>query len=442
MRSFLWQFEPSIDPFVPESQIGLPKYELGRYFRSSLEKNLPMVKRDKSMRQNNFGRFLFFVPLFSIIFLVESGFGQDVQFPRSAVDTNFKFQVNISVGLLGLRTGHHATFIDENGFRYDVRSLLDTQGRKEIGLTNNQYHEILSIYRDVVEEIKDDPNRDPWEEDQSLYAKRFQAAQEKMIDLLSVEQRDQLTFYRHKKGIQEVGFAKYLTSSHFGKNQTTSGVDLKKIDELGEKISKKIQNDYLKMLVSANQLLIMKIPESNRKKFRSLFTNETRKTFLETDLFANPKGIEAKVPKRKKNILVRAAMLPSIQKKIKINKKQKSEIQILEQHQVDRLSKILSPEQLMTLRNATIHRDLQKFGTVQALSMGYLADYLGLTPIQSQKIFEHGLQANLKLMVSKRRIRSKVLREFQSDFPKSVQNNLQAFIQFTEFQNEMTGQRK
>lgn len=305
----------------------------------------------------------------TLIALSNPVLAQDDNSKESEVETHFKVTMGVSLGFNGLSTFYSLGLVDENDFSYDVISVLNPETAKEIGLSDDQYNEILAISRSIKKELTDEFTQDAFEVDKAKFEAKFKAAESEMMALMKDEQLQRFDNVRHQMGIRGVGLGKYLASSHFKGQFQLSESQQKKLGS----ISKKINSEAKKLLRIANEKLLKQLSKKQLETISEILGPDFEEKFVNTNMFTKL-NLHSSRPTKRDNSLVRFARSIKVRKKLGVTDSEYARIKKLKMDQVEKLSEILSEEQIQELKQLAVSADLGRMGTVHSLCGGFLKD--------------------------------------------------------------------
>ena len=313
-----------------------------------------------------------------------------------------KYSTGAKLGLNGFEQFSKLSLVDELGFEYDVISLLgDNQVRSVIGIDNQSFQQMRDLHNQFVNEISilsDLTN----EKTQTEVKARFYGLQGQLADMLSDDQFDRLQQVKTQKGIERYGLKKFLATTHM---RQSLGLDQSTIDAIGSNDSM-FEVDLKSLYVHANRELVKALSEKQQTEFKSCFTDFDEE-FLTQPLYKNGRSKPVTESETKK-FLLRMLGRTSIQRKLELSETQIEKLNTARKDNDSSLTitDVLNDKQSRDFYQLVKKSELSRWGTVGALSLGYVRQLLGITDSQSKELAQLGkrLQSDMKEKIANARL--------------------------------------
>ena len=267
-------------------------------------------------------------------------------------DSHFMYRTSIGLGLTGVKTSHRAMLMDENGFEYDLFSVLSRGAYQDIGLTKEQYNEVCEAYSNAMVAMKNHPQSSIVNDDQSGLEAIFSETRERIRNQFSDQQLLKLEQLKHQQGANELGLAKYFSSSQFVDNDGISESDQQKLQEFEERINEARTSQWKKLMQEGNRTFLKQLPDEQRKLLEEIAGIGFENSFVDSFMFVDFKHF--KTYKSKSKVSSALAL------------KRKS------------------------ARKKHIIKDLTRLGTVNSVCRGNIADILSLSDEESRALHSKG----------------------------------------------------
>jgi hypothetical protein len=386
-------------------------------------------------RLNNFLSFALF---FYFVFTVSAGVGQrccaQTQVSDSPKD-HFEYSTGIALSLNGMNTFHSVQMVDENGFEYDLWSLLREQAVKDsVGFSMDQLVQMQEIKQDVMASMD---SRSPLLPDSEKFKDELKAefvsAEQAALELMSEEQRIVFDQVASQMGIRHSGLANYL-KAHGAKY----GVDvdqLKNLEHTSTLVKSKMARQSAGAIKKANQKLIDQLPATAAEKFRVML-DEDKDRWMASLLFAvesysSKRAIQSPRKARfvRPDFLRKLVMSGKTRDAIKVSDDQLEKLKALKAEQAaasdddqkqqigNRISQILDQEQVRKLKLLAILSEVKKSGTVNALCYGVMSRELGFSAEESGQLFAQGTEISREMVQELRGFKGDLMRESIGGLP-------------------------
>jgi len=310
---------------------------------------------------------------------------------QQAPEEHFQFQIQLSLGLSGINTHYAASLRDENGFQYDSISVIRRNGLGAVALSQDQKEEWQAIYLDMMEELKAHPSSSMLRADdetaQDELESIFREALNDINSLFSEDQKLALQRLRHRDGIQQIGFEKYLGSSHFG-DQGLPESDIAVLKSLQELWKQNVES--CRALANRKLLEAMeKYSQRGPNSFEKLTSKKTLQSFLNSPLFTTPKNYRKRSAKR--GFLVKQVIgLKITQRDLGVSPEVAGKIASETEIDHENLKSILDDKQFQQFSCLLIAKDIKAFGTVNTLCSGHFSSLISLSDSDADKFHKEG----------------------------------------------------
>ena len=372
--------------------------------------------------------------LFGFTFFVVSILGTShkyldaqVTIEKEETDSEFMVSTAVKLGFSGFETTYWFSRIDKNGFQYDVLSLLGAGVNhegigigSELGLTEEQSKEINLLRSDTMAELSELVGEAIIAGKDKLEAK-FQEAEDEVRSMLNEEQLGQLEQIKTRRGIAQVGLAKYFSSQHV--ENPISSEQAKQLEDVTKVFRANVKEGTEKLLKQANKKLLAQLSQTQQDKFESGFNEKHREKFLSTEMYNWSYHSEKKLAKRNTD-LYRILKLKSVRTKIGLGEDQYSEIKVLDREQRKSVGEKLTSEQTQKLNQKVVESDLNRMGTVHALCGGYLRQVVSIDDAQAKELHTAGKEIYEELNLQLREMKKEAFRESISGLSDSFQEKL------------------
>jgi len=305
----------------------------------------------------------------------------------------------VSIGLTGVSTFYIGSLIDELGFEYDTMSLLEKpEIRTAVSIEDDQYTELLQAQYKFFQEARS--NGLGTDTDEQQFKDRFLELENELTGMLSNEQHQRLIESRIQLGMALLGIREFLSSEQMSEKLGLTESDLKLMPT--KAATTKQKNAQLsKSIREANKKIVAKLKRIQAEELTEFF-DDFDSDFLSKQLFVRD------VKKSISNRLSRIQILHCACKKqtIKMLDLEADQVASLEelrrnieadQQPVDEIAKVMKTEQFQKFERIFAARQINKWGTVRALSDGYLRQMLRIESENAKQLVKLGKQLHAEL---------------------------------------------
>lgn len=337
-------------------------------------------------------------------------------------ESKFMVGTSLKLGFSGFETNYHFGFYDENGYQYDLFSMFNPHtNTNELGLTKEQADEISAIQAQTQAELASMIGDAVMAGGKEKLEARFKEAEEEILGNLNENQVVLLNQLKHRRGIKQVGLAKYLSSSQF--ESPVSEDQYEALEEVTKKYATRTKKGAIELLKTANKTLLQNLTEEQQVKLNHVFTKELKEEFSTTPMF-NRSFTAKKSLAKKKTDLYRILKLKSVRTRIGLEEDQYSEIKQLERAERETVSQKLTTDQTTKLNQKVAESDLKRMGSVNALCGGYLRKLISIDDEQASELHQTGKEIHAGLENKIKEMQKDAFRDSIASLPEQTQKML------------------
>ncbi len=317
---------------------------------------------------------------------------------------DFTIQTNIGLGLNGIHKSTHYKLIDELGLEFDIGSLLLKPGMtKRVGIDEEQYRRMRNAALDAEEEMNKIFVNVVTEEGREKIESMFMSLQDDLYEMMDEEQIEKLHTARNEIGVEEYGL-EYFASSQVRDQTGLSEEQAKSIAKVSEDSKARLIESIKDLTKQANEAVLEQVDSTQLRRLEQILDSDSRTKLTSSDLFKPKKTLKDKAS-RNYATLVGLTRIASVRKQLKMDDSQTETIKLLKRHarKTDdaeiktSVEETLKPDQIQILVELTFENQFEEFGTINAICFGIVAEQIGLSKEQANRLFEIGTEINEEL---------------------------------------------
>lgn len=336
-------------------------------------------------------------------------------------ESRFVVQNSITLGLHGWGTHTEFGFVDENGFKLNAMNTILADTEKELGLSDQQLKAIHRIAGETQAALNEMLTKSVAEGNQDLLEARFVAGENEIKSQLNETQLAKLAFIKNRIGIEQVGLAKYFSSSQF--ENPLDEDQASALEGFSKEHGRLYQQATADSLKEANAKLLELLKPEQRKRLKENFNSDFQQSFLESAMYTESYTPKTTFRKRKTD-LYRILKVKNVRTRIGLSNDEYADIKQLEKDERDQVESKLTGSQNEKLNQTVIESELKRSGTVNSVSVGRLSQVLNIDEVQSKELHESGKEIFTELNRNLANKKKEVFAKATESLPESLKKAL------------------